>query len=60
MPTREARKYAMSGTKRKYRKPRVASERVFEQAALACSYVAFANVMQHMKSEQQTCGYNSS
>lgn len=45
--------------RRAYQKPRIVSERVFEQAALACSQVRIntSTVYTNLKNDSQVCGY---
>jgi len=52
----------MSGRRerRSYARPRVVSERVFEQAALACGRGNFHNDTAHLKTAPAYCGYHSS
>jgi len=48
----------MTGTsvKKTYRRPRVTSERVFEQAALSCVVSSFGNTYTTLKISATTCG----
>ena len=49
--------------KRRYTRPKIVSERVFEQAALACAQYAFfagAPLALNLKQNDTTCGFSSS
>ena len=45
-----------------YLKPKVLSENVFEQAALACGQVKYDDITweTHLKSDRRNCGYSHS
>lgn len=43
-----------------YRKPRVVSEKVFEQAALACTYDTLNATYTNLKTTVSACGLNHS
>ncbi len=46
--------------KKEYTPPRIESEEVLEQAALACNYSLFNNELNNLKDNETTCGYNDS
>jgi len=52
----------ISRNKKAYKKPKVVSEKVFEQVALACSGEQWISPppYTHMKSRSSECGYSSS
>ena len=50
----------MNSKKKGYQKPKIVTEKVFEQAALACAQNQFSNTKINMKVEQTICGYSSS
>ena len=52
-------------SKKRYTRPEILSERVFEQSALACGHVAYdavaANLVNYnLKASQAVCGFTSS
>lgn len=44
-------------SRKAYRRPGVASEKVFEQAALSCSLAKTTATKTHLKNDQSICGY---
>lgn len=46
--------------KRVYQKPKVVSDKVFEQAALACQQLAWPHTRTNLKNNNNTCGWNAS
>ena len=46
--------------KKVYTPPRIESEEVLEQAALACNLSPFINTLYNLKDSSGTCGYNDS
>ena len=49
-----------SDRKKRYKKPKIVSGKVFEQAALACSASTFGNLLTNLKQNAEHCGMSSS
>jgi hypothetical protein len=47
-------------TKKAYGKPKIVSQKIFEQTALACTYSIFSNSQTDLKTNAIACGYNDS